>query len=188
MAEVHQPFAHEVARYLFTTELKAEDIGHLCGEDGDGDTARKAHDDGIGDEFDDCSQLEHTQQHQDDACHQRGHDEARFTILLDDAVDDDDERTCRSANLHLAAAQQGDDETRDDGGHDTFLGRYTRRDTKSNSQRKGHNTHNDTGHEVGHKHFFGIILQCRVEFRLEFERFHFLISRTLFYLLRLLSF
>ena len=132
MTEVHQPFAYEVARYLFTTKLKAEYIGHLCGEDSDGDTARKAHDDGIGDELDDRSQLEYTQQHQDDTCHQCGYDEACFTILLDDAVDDDDERTCRSANLYLAAAQQGDDETRDDGGYNTFLGRYTRRNAESN--------------------------------------------------------
>ena len=105
MFEVEQPFADEVARHRLVPELQSEDIRHLCGEDGDGDAAREAHDDGVGDELDDRPQPEDAQHDEDDARHQCGGDEARLAILLDDAVDNDDERARRSAYLHLAATQ-----------------------------------------------------------------------------------
>ena len=40
-------------------------------------------------------------------------------------VDDDDECSCRSANLHLAASEHGDNETGNDSGDNSFLWCYS---------------------------------------------------------------
>ena len=172
MAEVEHPFADEVARHRLASELQPEDVCHLRGEDGDGDAARKAHDDGVGNEFDDGAQLERAQQDEDDARHQRGGDEARFAILLDDAVDDDDERARRSAYLHPAASQQRDEETGDDGRHDAFFGRDARRDAEGDGQRQGYDAHDDARHEVGGELLLVVALQCVEQLGSEFKRFH----------------
>ena len=139
---------------------------------GDGDTAREAHDDGVGDELDDCPQPESAQHDEDDTCHQRGGNEARLAILLDDAVDDDDECACRSAYLHLAATQQRDEETRDDGRHDALLGRDTRRDAEGDGQRQGHDAHDDARHQVGGELLLVVALQCVEQLGSEFKSFH----------------
>ncbi len=119
--EINYPFSYKVSRNLLASERQSEDIGNLRGEDGDGDTACETYDDGIRDKLDDGSQLEHSQQDKQYACHQCGDNQPRFTILLDDAINDDDERTGRSSNLHLASSHQGDDETGYDSRNDTFL-------------------------------------------------------------------
>ena len=55
-------------------------------------------------------------------------------------------------------SQQGNDESRNDSGDNTFFGRNSRSDTESNSQRKRHDTYDNAGHQVRHKRFFRIIL------------------------------
>ena len=67
-----------------------------------------------------------------------GADVMRIHLLLDaaghqlmmhvviDAGEDDGERSGRSAYLHFAAAEHGDDQAGDDGGHQTFGRTHTR--------------------------------------------------------------
>ena len=56
--EVAYPFFYEVGRHLLNT--KAEQVVHLCREDGEGDTGCEAYDNRIRHELDDITQLEHT--------------------------------------------------------------------------------------------------------------------------------
>ena len=65
--------------------------------------------------------MEYAQQNQEHTGHDGSHEQARFAVLLDDAIDNDDERTGRSSNLYLAPTHQGDDETGYDSRNDTFL-------------------------------------------------------------------
>ena len=53
------PFPDKISGNLFTTEIKSEDIGYLRGEDGDGNTTGKSHDNRIGDKLDYSTQLEY---------------------------------------------------------------------------------------------------------------------------------
>ena len=69
MTEVDYPFSHEVSRDFFPAEAQSEYIRNLSGKDSNGDTACKTYDNGIGDKFNDCSQLEYSQKNKDDARH-----------------------------------------------------------------------------------------------------------------------
>ena len=88
MIEIDHPLAQKVARRLKRNHqcitrlskeqislwvhgllLQAQHISYLRGEDGDGNTAGKTHDNGVRDEFDHCPQLEDTEQHQHHASH-----------------------------------------------------------------------------------------------------------------------
>ena len=53
---------------------------------------------------------------EEDAGHERRDDEPVEAVLLDDAVDDDDERAGRAADLDARAAERGDEEAGDDRG------------------------------------------------------------------------
>ena len=121
MSEINHPFSYKVSRNFLSSERQPENVGNLRGEDGDGNTACKTYDDGIGDKLNDSSQLKNSQQNKQYACHQCGDNKPRFTVLLDDAIDNDDERTGRSSNLYLASTHQRDDETGYDSRNDTFL-------------------------------------------------------------------
>jgi hypothetical protein len=81
---------------------------------------------------------------------QRGGDQqVGQAVALDDAVDDDDERAGRAADLHMRAAQCRDQEAGDDGGEDALLGLDARGDGKGHGQRKRHDAHGEPGAEVG---------------------------------------
>ena len=115
---------------------------------------------------DDGTESEQTEEHQEETCHQRCDGQSLESILLDDAVDDDDECSCRSANLHFASAEDGDDETRYDGCDDTLLRCHARSDTECDGQRQGYDTNDDTCHEVRHECFLVVTLQARKQTRL----------------------
>lgn len=55
---VDNPFLDEVCRNI--SDGQSEQVFDLCGENRDGDTARKAHYDGIRDVFDDGTQMEYS--------------------------------------------------------------------------------------------------------------------------------
>ena len=106
--------------------------------------------------------------HQDEesAGHERGNHKAVHTVLLDDPVNDYDEGAGGAANLHLAAAEERNEETGYDGGKDTGLRGSTRSNAKSDGQREGHNTHDNTGQKVLYKVLLGItFLKNREKFR-----------------------
>ena len=121
MPEVNHPFSYEVSRNFLIPEIQSEDIGNLCSKDSDGNTAGEAHNDGIRNKLDNCSQFEHSQQNEDDTCHQRCYDQSRFSILLDDTINNNDEGTGRSADLYFASSKKGNDETSNDSRDNAFF-------------------------------------------------------------------
>ena len=165
--EVAGPLIDEVGGHIRDTHT--EQVVHLGREDGDGDTAREAHDDGIGHKLDDRSEFEDTHQNHHQACQDGGNGKARKTKLLDDAIDDDNEGTRGATNLHLRTAQSRDQETGQDGGHKTLGGAYARSDTKGDRQRNSHDTDDDTGHQVFGKFLFVVALECREQTGLEVD-------------------
>ena len=162
--EIDTPFLQEVRR--IGSQCQTEEILDLSGEDGYGDTAGETYHDRIRDVLDDGTESEQSEEHQEETCHQRCDGQSLESILLDDAVDDDDECSCRSADLHFASAEDGDDETRYDGCDDTLLGCHARSDTECDGQRQGYDTNDDTCHEVRHECFLVVTLQARKQTRL----------------------
>ena len=68
--------------------------------------------------------------------HERRDREAVDAVLLDDAVDDHDERAGRAADLHPRAAQRRDQEPGDDRGVEAALGRDAAGDGERDGQRQ----------------------------------------------------
>lgn len=104
MTEINQPFPDEVSRNFLSAEIQSEYIRNLGGEDSNGDTACKAYDNRIGDKLNDCPQFEYSQKNEDDTRHQCGDNQPGLSVLLDNAVDNDDERTGRAADLNFTSS------------------------------------------------------------------------------------
>ena len=170
MPRVGYPLFDEVGRHF--ADGQPEKVFHLGGEDGHGDAAGEAHHDGVGDVFDDGAQVEHAEENQEHAGQDGGHEQARFAVLLDDAIDDNDERACRPADLHPAAAEERHGQPGDDGCDDTFFGSHARGDAKGDGQREGHDAHYDAGHDVCGQFLFAVTFQVKEQLRLEFEFCH----------------
>ena len=66
----------------------------------------------------------------------RGDDQPVDAELLDDAVDDDDERARRAADLDARAAERRDDEAGDDRGVEAAIGRDAAGDRECDGQRE----------------------------------------------------
>ena len=141
----------------------------MCGKDGDSNTAGETYHNGVGNIFDDGAQTQHAQQDEEDTRHERGNSQSLHAILLDDAVDDNDEGSRWAANLYLRAPEERNHQSCYDGSNDAFLGTHTTGDTESDCQRKCYDAHNETGHEVGHECLLIVILECREQFRLEIQ-------------------
>ena len=151
MLYVASPFLNEVGRH--GVDVESEEVFYLCGEDGDGNTAREAHDNGVGDVFDDGAELEQSEEYEEHACHDGGDGESFDAVLLYDAVDDDDEGSRGASYLHLATAEQRDEEASHDGCDDAFLWRNAGGDAEGDGKRQRHDAYDDASHEVGHKSF-----------------------------------
>lgn len=124
MAEIEHPLADEIPRHGFPAEIHPEQVCDLRRENRQGDAGCEPHHDGIGNEPDDGAEFEQPHRDQQHAGHERRNQQPRFAVLLDDAVDDDDEGTRRAADLYPASAQQRDDEPRDHGRDDSLFGRH----------------------------------------------------------------
>ena len=159
VGDVAYPLVDEVGRHR--VDAQSEEVLYLGGEDSYSDTTRKTNDNRVGYVLDDSSEFQQTEEYQEYTCHNGGNGKPLKPILLNDAVDDDDEGTGRAAYLHLAATEQRDDESGNDSRDDALLGCYARGDTKSDGKWQGYNAHNDTSHEVAHECLFVIRLQCR---------------------------
>ena len=146
MLEIDGPFVQESGRDAL--DLQAEEVLDLGREDGQGDTAGEAHDDRVGDIFDDRAQMEHAHQDQEGTGHEGRDRETAHAVLLDDSVDDDDEGTGRAADLHLAAAEEGNDETGHDGRQDAGLRRGAGRDAERDGERQRHDADDNTCEQV----------------------------------------
>ena len=157
--EIHAPLLDEVGRVA--GKCQTEEVLDLGSEDGDGDTTSESHYDRVRDVLDDGAETKQSEEYQEETCHEGGDGETFHAILLDDAIDDDDEGACRTTYLNLAAAKDGDDETCHNGGDDSLFGSHARSDTKCDGQRQGYDTYDDTCHEVRHECFLVVSLQTR---------------------------
>jgi hypothetical protein len=72
-------------------------------------------------------------------------------VLLDDPVDDDDERAGRAADLHPAAAEQGDQKSGDRRRDEPAIRRDPRRNRKGKGERNRDDPDDEPGLEVGEK-------------------------------------
>ena len=97
------------------------------------------------------------------------HRKASKTEIGDDIVDNDDEGTCRTADLHRTSAGSRDDETADDRRDETDCRADTAGDTECDGKRQSHNAYHDSGHKVIFKLVNRIIFQSRNQFRLEIK-------------------
>ena len=112
--------------------------------------------------------MQHAHQDEESAGHERRYHESVHAVLLDDAVHDDDEGAGGTADLHLAAAEERDEETGHDGREDAGFRRSARRDAESDGQRQGYDTYDNTCKQVLDKRFAVIpTTEGSEEFRLK---------------------
>jgi len=67
---------------------------------------------------------------------------------MDDAVDDDDERAGRAADLETRSTKSGDQKASDDGSNESCLRRCTRCDSNGHCQRQCHDRDSEPGYRV----------------------------------------
>ena len=77
-----------------------------------------------------------------------GNQQIGQAVLLDDAVNNNNEGAGRPADLHRRAAQQGNQSARDDGCPDAGLRGEATGNGKGHRQRQGHNADGQTGTQV----------------------------------------
>ena len=154
--EVDAPFLQKI-RWV-RSQRQSKEILDLSGEDGYGDTTGKSHNDRVRDVLDDGSKTEKSEENQEQTSHQCRYRQTFHTIFLDNAIDDNDECSRRTTNLHFASTEDGDDETCYNGGDDTLFRGHARSDTECDGQRQGYDTNDDTCHEVRHECFLVVCL------------------------------
>ena len=96
--------------------MQTEKIFHLRQENQHRNAVGKTNDDRHGNEANQHAQAKHTHEQQPQTREQRRQHQTGHTMLADDTVNNDDEGTGRSADLHLAAAHCRNEKPRDDGG------------------------------------------------------------------------
>ena len=159
VADVHDPFLYEIGRHV--VDGQSEQVFDLRRENGHGDSAGEAYHDGIGDVFDDGTQMEYAQQNQEHAGHDGGHKQACFAVLLYDTVDDNDKSPRRSADLHTASAKQGHGQSGDDGRDDALLRCHAGCNAEGYGQWQGYDAHYEAGHDVCRQLFFVVLSQVK---------------------------
>ena len=163
--DVGYPFFNEVAGYVL--HRQAQQVLNLSGKNRQRNTARETDDNGIRDVLDDCSQVQHAKHDEEHTSHQRGNGQPLEAVLLDNTINNNNERARRTTNLHLGATKDGYKESSNDGGDNTLLGRHARSDTECNSQRQCDNTYNDSGQQVGGELLLRVVLERREKLRLK---------------------
>ena len=171
IAEIDHPFPCEIGRNLLV-DRQAEEIGHLRGENRDGDTCGEPYHNRVRDELDHRAELEHPHQHEDAAGHESGKGETGEAIHLDDVVDNDDKRAGRSADLHRVAAEGGNEEAADHGRGESDGWADTAGDGESDSKRKGDDADHEAGHQILAKLRQRIIPERSDERRMKTKRFY----------------
>ncbi len=84
-----------------------------------------------------------------DPAHQRRDHEAVHPVALDDAVDDDDERPGRTADLNAGPAESRDEKPGDDGGVEAAIGGHATGDRERDGQRKRDDAHHEASRHIG---------------------------------------
>ena len=138
MLSIANPFIDEIGRN--TLNIHTEKVVHLGRKNGERNTRRETYDNRIWNKLDDITQFEYTHEDEQYTRHDRGDEQAREAMLLDDTIDNDDEGAGRTTNLHLATTKSRDDEAGNDSRDESFGRTYARCDTKSDSQRNSDDT------------------------------------------------
>ena len=102
--------------------------------------------------------MQHAHQDEEGTGHEGGDHQAAHSILLDDAVNDDDEGAGGATDLDFAAAEEGDQEAGHDGGENACFRGGSRCNAEGNGQRQGYDTNNYPGQEVLDQGLFGITI------------------------------
>ena len=127
---------------------KAEEILQLSYEDGDGDACGKTDRDGAGDKADEFSKPQHAHQDEQDARHDGGDHQPFHAGIGDDARHDGSKGRRGACDLHLAAAEGGDEEARDDGGIKALLRTDAGSQRQSDGERQCDNGYDDAGDQI----------------------------------------
>ena len=106
MLRIEDPFIYEISRNIAQPQTK--EIIHLGTENGQGYTGSETYNDGVGNELNDRTETRQAHGYQQDTRHDGSDHQPGESVLLNDTVYDDDERTRRTAYLHFAAAENGD--------------------------------------------------------------------------------
>ena len=179
VSEIAHPFIDKT-RGDGARNVQSQKVFDLRGEDGEGDARGETHHDGIGNELDHAAQAEHPEQHQEDAGHDGGHQQPRQAETLHHSVDDDDEGTGGSADLHAASAQSRDDYAGHNGGENPHSGADgvlhipTGRggDGERDGQREGNNADHQPGQQIGREVGTTIVTKVVQNARTKTKRVH----------------
>ena len=128
-----------------------EEVLQLADNDGHGDTGGKAGGDGQRDELNERAQTADTQNDEDDAGQHGGDHKALHAAFRHDTGHDGGKGSGGTGDLHMAAAEKGDDKACDDGGVDTLLRAHAGGQGQGNGQGQGDYGDDDTGYHVGNQ-------------------------------------
>ena len=157
MARQRLELGEEIGRHL--GDVQPQPVLQLRGGDQHRDAVGEADDDADGHVAHQPSQPEQAQDEQQHAGAGRGDQQVRHAVAVDDAVDDDDEGAGGPADLHVRAAQQGDQQAGDDGGPQAGGGREAGSDGEGHRERQRHDADGQAGAEVAQEAFPAIALQ-----------------------------
>lgn len=144
-------------------EMQTQKIRNLSERNDDGDSGGKPHGHRERDEFDDRSELRHAENDEHDAREKRRRGESVITVFGDDAVDDDDEGSRRTADLKTAPAEKGNGEPRDNRRVKPLFGTDAARDGESDGKRKRKYSDDEPGHQILGEKLFRITLAQLLE-------------------------
>ena len=137
-------------------DVQSEKVLNLGRENNQSDAAREPDSEWIGDELQQRSQPGKTHNDEKKARHGSRHREPIITVLLNDAVNDDDECSRRTSDLHPAASEHRNNQSTDDRGVQTLLGLHTGSDSERDRERERYNADNESGNEVRSKLLSGV--------------------------------
>ena len=98
--EIAGPLRYETGRHL-KVKRETEEVLHLRGEDGQGNTACEAHHNRIWNELEYHAHLAHAHQHKEYARHDGSDNQSLHSVLAHDTGHNDDECTCRTADKEV---------------------------------------------------------------------------------------
>ena len=127
---------------------KAEEILQLADEDRNGDAGSKTDRDGAGDKADEFSKLQHAHQDEQKPSHDGGDHQPFHAGIGDDASYDGGKGRRGACDLHLAAAEGGDEEARDDGGIKALFRADAGSQRQSDGERQCDNGYDDAGDQI----------------------------------------
>ena len=99
-------------------------------KDGNGNTAREAYYNRIGDKANHTPQPQYAHKDEDKPGYEGGNGQPFDAVLLDNTVDNNDKSTCRSPDLYGTPTQKRDNKAPDDSGCEANLGAYAAGNTK----------------------------------------------------------